>query len=226
MSLSKSDIRQALRQACGVQFAGIPSEAAIDYTFSPAFCQRMDALVREQERGSLRLMSRTRRRILVVAAILIAALLLVACTPTLRQAVVRLLSPADDDRIHYEVSGELRGELETRYTLGYLPEGFTLHSQDQPQPNGYQTTYVNGSGQKLILEQSIAKWVGGFVVNSTDTIQTSVNGDPVLITFSSVLCNAHWVHDGYFFYLTYFCEAVPEVEAEIVQIIGSLQPVE
>lgn len=226
MSLTKGQIRQALRAACAAEFADIPPERDIDYTFSPAFCQAMDALIGEEKRGSWRLLSRSRRRALVIAAILAAALLLVACTPPLRQAVIGLLSHTDDDTIHFEVSGELRSELETQYTLGYLPEGFTLQSQDQPQPIGYRTTYVNASGEKLVLEQKIGKWVGGFVVNSTDAIQTSVNGDPVLITFGYTLCNARWVHDGYFFYLTYFCEATPVDEAELVQIIGSLQPVE
>ena len=226
MSLSKSEIRRALRQSCAAEFSAIAPEEEIDYTFSPAFCEEMDDLICEQKRGSWHLLSRAKRRLLVVAAIVALSLLLVAWTPPLRNAVLTLLSDINGDHVDFVVNGQLCDELETRYTPSYLPEGFTLQSQEQPLTIGYQTTYVNASGQTLILEQQIGKWIGGFVINNTDAAYTNINDDPVFITFGSTVCNARWVHDGYYFHITYFCDTTPVDEAELVRIIASICPEE
>ena len=223
MALTKSQVRSVFGEVYAAEFAFVPPEERIDYTFSPAFCAKMDTVIARHKQSLQH--RRVLRRCLVVAAAIVLTLLLVSWTP-LREAVVQLLSHTDDGTIQYNVNGQLRDELETRYTPGYLPEGFTLQSQEQPWPGSCRTTYVNANGQKLILEQKVGKWIGGFATNSTASTYPNADGEPVLITFSSTLCTACWVHDGYCFDITLICEPPPTDETKLMRIIDSLQPAE
>lgn len=224
MALTKSQIRQALREACGAQFAGIPSEEAIDYTFSPAFCQRMDDLIREQKRGSLRLLSRAGRRVLVVAAILIAALLLVAWTPPLREAVVGIVVEFLDGNASHTIADLPRDAIETVYHPGVVPEGFVPESREQTSPYCIEWTYRHTDGYTLTFRQSAAQVAFGSTdTDGADVFVTTVNGTEVLFGFSEGFSLARWVHDGYLMNIWVSTAMEPEI---MEQMILSLQPAE
>lgn len=227
MSLSKSEIRRALRQSCAAEFSAIAPEEEIDYTFSPAFCEEMDDLICEQKRGSWRLLSRTKRRVLVVAAIVALSLLLVAWTPPLRSAVAHLLTDRAPNRVDFAVSGQLRDDLETLYTLGYVPEGLSLESRESLHHYAFETVYRDEAGRMLIFMQCVADSASGTILNGTDNLYVkSVDGSTVLFCFCGTDCSAHWVYDGYLFKVYYRHHETPVDEAELVRIITSICPEE
>lgn len=227
MSLTKGQIRQALRAACAAEFADIPLERDIDYTFSPAFCQAMDALIGEEKRGSWRLLSRSRRRALVIAAILAAALLLVACTPPLRQAVIDWVIAVYEDHtvVHYSVQPDAiqRTEIETVYELDPVPEGFTLRLQEQPHSYLVETIYIDDSGNRIYLHQYAsfkASVHGEFLgTEGVSPFSKTISGVEVCFTSGEAIEKARFFYDGYLFTVSYLGTTT---QAEFEGLVASL----
>lgn len=224
MSLSKAEIRRALRQACEAEFAAIAPEAEIDYTFSPAFCRRMDALIAEEKRGSWRLLSRTGRRIAIVAAVLVLALLLVACSPRLRSALAGLTVEAFDRFVSVKATSPQHRELETLYAPTYLPEGYTPESFEQSSP--YVSVWCcRGADNEVLTFRQVASVVyeGHIQREDLDYYADTVDGTEVFFALSETLSSAIWSYDGY--RMQIIC--IGSIDRETLdEMIRSLRPVE
>lgn len=227
MSLTKGQIRQALRAACAAEFADIPPERDIDYTFSPAFCQAMDALIGEEKRGSWRLLSRSRRRALVIAAILAAALLLVACTPPLREAVIGWVITAYEDHtdilLPQQSDATRRTEIETVYELDPVPEGFTLRLREQPHPYRVETIYIDDSGNRICLHQRAPG--GEYAYHESADAEgmssffKTISGVEMYFSSGEGLKKARFFYDGYLFTVSYLGTTT---QAEFEGLVASL----
>ena len=110
MALSKAEVRNAFREVAMRELSTIPPKETIDHSFSKQFYEKMVSLIAEQKRGSWRLLSRQRRRALVVAAILVLSMLLVACTPTLRNAVSDFIVSVYERFVDYEKLQGIRAD--------------------------------------------------------------------------------------------------------------------
>lgn len=227
MSLTKGQIRQALRAACAAEFADIPPERDIDYTFSPTFCQAMDALIGEEERGSWRLLSRSRRRALVIAAILAAALLLVACTPPLREAVIDWVITVYEERtdisLPQQSDATRRTEIETVYELDPVPEGFSLRLRKQPHSYRVETIYIDDSGNRICLHQRASGdkyWYNESAdAEGMSSFFKTIYGVEVCFTSGEAIEKARFFYDGYLFTVSYLGTTT---QAEFEGLVASL----
>lgn len=208
MAMTKAEVRRAFREAMAADYADIPAKEDIDHVFSPAFYAKMDALIAEQKRGSWRLLSRQSRRALVAAAILAASLLLVACTPTLREAVSELVVTVYETFVDFIVPEQtdttLRAEIETVYEFDPIPEGFKIESQEQESPYYVETIYIGSLGNRIVLRQ----FASAGSISSADAEDSSLCPETIFGTqvwFSSArdIQTAVFFRNGYRFRISH-----------------------
>ena len=218
MAMTKTEVRRAFREAMAADYADVPAKDALNHTFSPEFCAKMDALIAEQKRGSWRLLSGKTRRALVVAAILAASLLLVACTPRLREAVSEFVVTVYETFVDFivpeQTDAALRTEIETIYEFDPVPEGFEMVSQEQNSPYRVETHYINDSGDRIVLHQFVPTLSFG----STDAENANSSSKNILETdvwFASAddIETATFCYDGYRFTIAYIGTA-EQIEIE------------
>ena len=202
-TMTKADVRSAFRAAMAADYADVPAKDGLNYTFSPEFYAKMDALIAEQKRGSWRLLSRQTRRALVAAAILALSLLLVACTPKLREAVGGFVVTVYETYVDLVVSpadAELRTEIETIYEFDPVPEGFELVSQEQRNPYYMETTYTDSLGNRIILRQSVSPFSHGTTDSEhSHSFSKTILGTDVWFSSADGLQTAIFFYDGYRF---------------------------
>ena len=218
MAMTKSEVCRAFRTVMAADYADVPANEELDYTFSPEFCAKMDALIAEQKRGSWRLLSRQAGRALVAAVILALSMLLVACTPKLREAVAEFMVTVYESFVDFILPEQsntmLRSEIETVYELDPVPEGFEKVSQEQGNPYSVKTVYIDESGHSIILRQfALILSAGTADAENSSTFSTTVLGTDVWLSSSNKLQTAAFFCDGYRFSLSYIGEiAQPAVE--------------
>ena len=223
MALSKAEVCRAFREVMAADYADVPAREEIDHVFSPEFYAKMTALIAEQKRGSWRLLSRQRRRALVVAAILAVSMLLVACTPKLREAVSELVVTVYETFVRFTSDSDgnqLRTEIETVYEFNPVPEGFELESQVQEDPYCVETNYVSDSGARIVLYQ----FASTFSVGTTDAEHPSLRSKTLFETnvwfsFDNNMQTATFLYDGYQFTIRYFGKTT---QAEFEGLVESL----
>ena len=224
MSLSSEEVRRAFREVALREYADVPPAEEIDHVFSPRFLSFMAKLIQEEKRGSWRLLSRQRRRVLVVAAILVLSLLLVACTPTWREAVTQLIVTVYEQFANYRADDNGRKEIETIYGLDQVPEGFEFASQTQHGPHYVETFYQNSQEKELILEQHIPGGLWGSMDTENGDFAVVTYGDTSALLYSSnSRSTATWSYDGYIFQISCF---VPLSHDELITLVSSLSPVD
>ena len=223
MALSKAEVRKVFREAALRELAEIPPKEAIDHPFSEGFLARMAALLAEQKRGSWRLLSRQRRRALVVAAILVLSMLLVACTPALRSAVGDFVVSVYERFVEYEAEVELQPEISATYEMNSIPAGFTQTSSEFVSHNYFETVYRDAAGTWLVFTQIAGNppaYSADNEYSATETV-TMAGQQVVLYTASSTLV-ASWIQDGYHMSITY--TGAPS-EINIEEMIASVAPI-
>ena len=223
MALSKAEVRSAFREVAMRELSEIPPKEEIDHSFSEQFYEKMAALIAEEKRGSWRLLTRQRRRALVAAAILVLSMLLVACTPTLRNAVSDFIVSVYERFVRYEPNAELRAEIETVYGLNPVPEGYEMVSQEMVSPYYNKTTYKNYERNvEIVFRQRTGEdYINSFDAENTECFNTKNNGIEIAVYKSEVSCSALWIQDGY--WMAIRCSEVLSVQ-EIEQLVQRVVP--
>ena len=156
-------LRKALTQAFAEKFDEELAVCGMTAACSEEHTRRMEAMLRRQ--------ARSQRRKTVgkwVAAILVAAaLLLTAITVGAHYKEIKaFFEKIYEDHIHLTFNeGEHvpeNEELDKRYTLGYVPEGYTLkRTETYGQTNYYQ--WENADGEYIVFEQYGLLQYNGFL---------------------------------------------------------------
>lgn len=223
MALSKAEVRSAFREVAMRELSTIPPKENIDHSFSEQFYEKMASLIAEQKRGSWRLLTRQRRRALVVAAILVLSMLLVACTPALRNAVSDFIVSVYERFVDYTPNAELRAEIEIVYGLNPIPEDYEMVSQEMVSPYYVRTKYINSDqSEEIILSQRAGKdAMNSFDSDHTQGMEIAVNELQVTVYKSDVACTILWIEDGY--RISIQCSDVLS-EQEVEQLIRAVTP--
>ena len=228
MAMTKSEVRRAFRAAMAADYAHVPAADDVEHRFSPAFREKMAALLAKERRGSWQLLSRQRRRALAVAAILAAALLLTACSPTLREAVAELLVTFQERFVDYGATASPHEKIETIYVFDPVPEGFEFVSQTQHHAGFIETFYEDDAGNTIVLAQSSSASIGA-VDNEKGTVLEITEEDvSVLVYLGEFMATAHWIHDDYYMKLSYYnpITYTPIDTDQILSLATSLAPME
>lgn len=222
--MPKTELRpfeQALLDAALEEFTDIPSEEEINLTFSEEFEEAGAELVEKARRGKVPSVSRTLRRVLLVAAIVAALATTVMATPSFRDAVIRFFS--SNAGTHYEFSFDPEQAatapeyIEKVYKPTYIPEGF---SEDTVLIDTSWVVYIwlSESGDFISLDQyPIPNDTEGPRPDAEDVeVETlSLNGYEVFCVYSDGNTMYHWT-DNEYFYQMIFGPSVSEGECKKV----------
>lgn len=224
MALSKAEVRNAFREVAMRELSTIPPKETIDHSFSKQFYEKMVSLIAEQKRGSWRLLSRQRRRALVVAAILVLSMLLVACTPTLRNAVSDFIVSIYERFIDYSPDVELRPEIETAYGIDLARADFELVSQKYLNKCFWEQVYQDDDQNTVVFTQQAGKYSGISTDNEHgETVSTIINGRTTTVYMADTMCTIVWIQDNYCMTITYICDpTIIDVE-ELVSAVVAIQ---
>ena len=210
-------LRQALTQAFTEKFEEELAGCGMTAACSEEHTRRMEALIRRQARSQ-------RRKIVGkwVAAILVAAALLftVITVGAHYKEIKAFFEKIYEDYIHLTFDdGEQAPEdegLAVRYTLGYVPEGYTLQrTETEGLTNYYQ--WKNAEGDYLIFRQR--------VLQGSAAILDGESGGTTIIQCGeyAVYCRAHgtsactyvW-NDGEYAYTLDASKALPKETLALV----------
>ena len=122
-----SELQEAFREAARREFAMVPPEHELDYTFSPGFQRRMRRLIRAQAHGYWWLVDTTAKRVACIAAIMLTTAL--AIRPV-RERVIKFFVEIYEEYFEITFGEEESGDLDPipedmdRYTLSWVPDGY------------------------------------------------------------------------------------------------------
>lgn len=203
---------QALLDASLEDFADIPdNEDEIDVTFSPAFTEKAEKLVRNTQRKTWRYVNTTMKR-LVVAAIIAALLATTAMAiPAVRDAIIKFF--LHDEGTHYAVTFDPEQAanapecIKTVYAPTYIPDGYHEDSRVVSAP-AVCIMWYDSYGNAIIYNQlsipedpSKNEWYG---INSENVAKEILylNGYEVLSIYDDGITTYLWTDNNYFYDLS------------------------
>lgn len=212
--------RRALTEAFIRKFDRELEDCPFDGTCSDQHVRAMEAIVAD----GIKAEQIKKRKTWIVALLVAAALLLTACTVYAYRGEIRdFIEKVYEERIRvsfYDAEEEIEGGVITEfYTLGYVPEGYVLESE-QRLPAISKIKWVNKQGCYIILEQHILD--GSNYSMDTENGQTSVIicGEFEVYCLTSDISHYTW-NDGKYAYK--ICSSKKLSEDELVQLILELQ---
>ena len=151
-----SPLQQALLDSVLAEYAHVPEETQIDYTFSQKFEKWAKKFIAETDRLTKHRLSKTVKLIIIVAAIIA---LLAACAvaiPAIREGLVDFFLTEKVD--HYGVTfnpdqaAYAPDEIEKYIVPSYIPEGYSMIADDRS-PAGVIQAWTNEQGRIITYNQ-------------------------------------------------------------------------
>ena len=217
-----ADLREAFREAARREFAAVPPEAELDYTFSPRFERSMRRIIRAQAYGYWMLVNTAAKRVAIAAALLILLLTSVMAIKPVRERVIQFFIEVYEDyfEIHFgeEESWDLpeRTEPMVRYTLTELPEGYEETNFIMFE-HILWTEWKNPDGKTVTLQQESG--THEIITDNDLPLSTLMYGDLVITKQSENGTDLYiWEENGYIFQLYIYGNLSEET---VLQIINS-----
>ena len=220
-----TDLQEAFREAARREFAMVPDESELDYTFSPVFQRKIQRIIRAQVHGYWNMVNTVGKRI-AIAAVIIAMLLTTAMAiKPIRERVIKFFVDVYEECFAVTFGAEESGDLDptpkpmTKYTLSFLPEGYYM--ENCYEFDSLRNTIWKANGKPNIL---LAQGTGTHETtldHTTDNLSTFKHGT-LLITQQTVdgAYTFIWEQHGYLFHLTLH-DGIPV--DEVLKMIDSLQ---
>lgn len=236
MAMDKHEFQNAIRNAASAEFAQIPAEDSIEYTFSDAFERNMKKLIRCRNRSWYPLVSTAARRVAVI--LLICAVLassafgaeavrepIKRAIQELRVALNGKLVDFTNKPVALEVQGDPTMTLATRYTITELPDGFVQTDywyEEKHQSTSAEYEYENVEGVRLYFSQTVFGYEAKILDSRSERL--AVNGKEILLVETKGHISACWVEEGkYLISLNSYNGMDREV---FLRLIASVKPAE
>lgn len=153
-----SNLQEAFREAARREFATVPDENELDYTFSPGFQRKMQRIIRAQVHGYWNMVNTLGKRIAIAAAIIVMLLTTAMAIKPIRERVIQFFVRVYED--YFEVSFGEKTENDmnptpepmVRYTLTKLPTGY-IEDQFLEYEHLLWTSWKTPDGLGITLQQ-------------------------------------------------------------------------
>lgn len=195
-------------------FDYIPAAEEINHEFSPEFERRSEKLIKKSASNVWHCVNTTAKKILIAA--IIAALLTgtVLAVPALREGLIRIFIHDDGNLYSFTVDRNMIAnaptEIETAYSLTYIPDGYELANTVAVREGVVSLTYIDENDNWIDFRQEIVTQDPRNSLSGADSERSELkhvvlNGYEVIrIIHEEDEVQLVWTDDEYFFEL--FCD--------------------
>lgn len=219
MAISRDEFRQALRESVAQEFASLPPEEEIDYTFSPRFERRMNRLIRGQHHTLWRRAGRSAKRVLLVAAVLLVFFGTASSPMPVYESLTGFEVTHTEEWDNFRIPNAETDLIERKYHFDTAPEGFTLILLNND-CHYIMYGYKNELGEEITFTQHPTKNSLFSIDNEYGRLWNEKVGEHwVKFYKNDSFIIATWLHDGYLFDITYSNCAGTYTMEELIQSI-------
>lgn len=223
MSMTKEEVFEVFRYYASKEFEDIPeNESEIDCEFSDEFNKKMEKLLKRESYERTHIFSRTRKKVIMVAATIILVLAGMMSVGAIREPIVEFIYSVYEGFTEIFFEGDTTDKIAYRYSLSELPEGF-VETQRISDDSINIVRYENKQNGNIIeLSQSITENISFSLDNEHGYIEKNeVKGKEINIYISDYGDHyiAFWIQDSYAIRLIYSGSTTIE---EILNLIESI----
>ena len=204
-----TDLQEAFREAARREFAMVPNESELDYTFSPGFQRKMQRIIRAQVHGYWNMVNTMGKRIAIAAAIIVMLLTTAMAIKPVRERVITFFIEVYEDFFEIRFGTEQKNDLDpvatsmTRYALTFVPDGY-IEIDCLELETIIHTTWQNSTGFRITLQQE---------PGTNEITLDNIEVQPIIINHNSLRILHQqfndtsmfiWDNDNYIFYLTIY----------------------
>lgn len=229
-----STFEKALLDSVLLEFAGVPSEEDIEYSFSQGFEQKAEKLIKKCGTAAWHCVNTTAKKLLIAA--IVTALLAgsAMAIPPIREGLLKFFAHNTGVNYYFTVDEDAiknaPTELEIVYSPSYIPDGYEL--VDETVCSGFASyTYLTPDGDLLDFTQEKMPDDPNYAVGSSPDAERSkvdyveIKGYKVIQLIwdqpGDEAVSLIWTNEDYFFSI--FCTA-PVTLDEAKQIFYGIQP--
>lgn len=220
MDNKRLEFDNAVREVIAMEFTDIPrNEDEIDLAFSPKFEAKMEKLI-AKEKNSFWRITNTRRKRLAVILVVIMVLFTTACSiDAIRESIVNFIMEVTDAFYDFIYNGEVIETISYEYQLVPVPDGFVEVTVERTDSTVIRT-YIDGSGNQIVLSQNISADTTVAVDSEKGTITTvTVNDVEAVIYEYDNFAQAVWASDSYVFLLIYYGDIDIDTMQDIISSV-------
>ena len=223
MAMTKEEVFEVFRFYASKEFVDIPeNESEIDCEFSDEFNKKMKKLLKRVSYDRTHIVSRTRRKVIMVAATIILLFAGMTSVGAIREPVVEFVYNIYEEFMEIFFEGDTTDRITYRYSLSEIPEGFV--ETQRISDNGVNIIrYENKQNGNIIeLAQHVTEDISVSLDNEHGHIEKNeVKGKEINIYISDYGDHyiAFWTQDSYAISLTYSGSTTIE---EILNLIESI----
>lgn len=229
-----STFEKALLDSVLLEFAGVPSEEDIEYSFSQGFEQKAEKLIKKCGTAAWHHVNTTAKKLLIAAIITALLATSAMAIPPVREALLKFFVHNTGINYYFTVDEDAiknaPKELEIVYSPSYIPDGYEL--VDETVCSGFASyTYLTPDGDLLDFTQEKMPDDPNYAVGSSPDAERSkvdyveIKGYKVIQLIwdqpGDEAVSLIWTNEDYFFSI--FCTA-PVTLDEAKQIFYGIQP--
>ena len=220
MAMSKTDFKNAFREAVSSEFAHIPTdENSIDFTFSERFNKRMAKLIKSQKKVYYNFINTAYKRVAIICIVLLTMLTTACSVKAIREPIVNFFTEVYESFTRYFFDGDIADTITKEYFISDLPDEY-IETDKIVSEAAITTVYENNNGDRIKFRQQIT--LNGehtFDSENKEKLVKEIDGLTIDFYVEDMIINAIWVKDEYSFRLTtYGAISVDEIELMIKSI--------
>lgn len=229
-----STFEKALLDSVLLEFAGVPSEEDIEYSFSQGFEQKAEKLIKKCGTAAWHCVNTTAKKLLIAAIVTALLVSSAMAIPSVREGLINFFTHNTGINYYFTVDEDAiknaPKELEIIYSPSFIPTGFELI--DETVCSGFASfTYLSPDGDLLDFTQEKMPDDPNYAVGSSPDAERSkvdyveIKGYKVIQLIwdqpGDEAVSLIWTNEDYFFSI--FCTA-PVTLDEAKQIFYGIQP--
>ncbi|MGM9591489.1 MAG: DUF4367 domain-containing protein [Oscillospiraceae bacterium] len=229
-----STFEEVLLDSTLLEFAGVPSEEDIEYSFSEGFEQKAKKLIKKSGTAAWHCVNTTAKKLLIAAIITALLVSSAMAIPPVREELLKFFAHNTGVNYYFTVDEDAiknaPKELEIVYSPSYVPDGYEL--VDETVCSGFASfTYLSPDGDLLDFTQEKMPDDPNYAVGSSPDAERSkvdyveIKGYKVIQLIwdqpGDEAVSLIWTNEDYFFSI--FCTA-PVTLDEAKQIFYGIQP--
>ena len=248
MKIEISQLKTALLAVAMQEYADVPTEDLIEYTFSQSFRQKAKTLNSKSQRKTWRCWNVYRQRMILIAVIVALLAAMVSCVPMIRKRFVRY-DFVDHGKFYSitfdpEQAAKAPDHCETYYVPTWEPDGYSL-MQRSAGTIGVTYIWMNEAEEVIVYNQCTipknATSTSWYTIDSEHSVRStrSINGYAVELftwkdewngeTWTTVM--AVWTDNAYLYDITVSIAGqgnlkIIETIMESLVVVEAVEPVD